>query len=913
MVRTSFALFSLLLLAACSGGGGSAPAPTPPVTVSLNPGGAALAPGGTAQFSASVANASNPAVTWSVQEGASGGTITGSGLYTAPATIPGPTATFHVTATSVADTSKSAQALVTVTAPVGVSLTPVAAAVGLGGTQQFTATVSNSTNPAVTWSIQEGATGGSVSATGLYTAPASIGGSSAVFHVIATSVAEPSKSAQALVTVALPQPLITSFTATPATISAGQTSTLAWAVSNASGLSINQGVGAVSGSSVAVSPLQSTTYTLTASNGAGSVNQSVTVTVQGLQGNLALLAGNMGGPGTADGPSSAARLQTPADLVWDPAGNAYVVDNGNYAVRKVAPDGTVSTVAGRLGEQGTEDGPLGTSLLRKASRIARDGAGNLFISDQNAIRKITPDGTVSTFAGNITGFGTTDGTGTAARFRTPRGLAVDGVGNLFVADSESHTIRKITPAGEVSTLAGSPGQSGSADGAGASARFSTPRGVAVNAAGELLVTDGGNHTIRKVTPGGVVTTVAGAPGQSGSTDGAGAVARFSNLQGIAVDPAGNAFVIGSGALRMVTPTGTVSTVIRQSDIHDFFALGWEGVALDPAGIPHVAEYYGHAVRRLPPGGSPSVLAGVPLDPGHVNASGGAARFSEPSGMALDANGDVIVAQDPLRRVSPSGAVTDVAPISGTQFSKSTGVTRDASGTLYWVNFQGHTLYKLVPGGTPMLLAGGDGQSGSTDGTGNAARFNSPRNLAVDAAGNLYVADLGNHTIRRITPAGVVTTLAGSAGQSGGTDGVGAAARFYYPYGIALDGAGNLYVTERDAHRIRRIAPDGTVTTVAGSGSAGSADGLGSAATFRNPKGITWESASSTLLVADSGNHTIRRVTPAGVVSTVLGKAGEGTVLLGALPGRLAFPDGILAGPGGKLWISLQNGVVVLNP
>ena len=319
---------------------------------------------------------------------------------------------------------------------------------------------------------------------------------------------------------------------------------------------------------------------------------------------------------------------------------------------------------------------------------------------------------VSTLAGDGT-YGFANGTGTAAQFRYPYGVVVDASGNVYVADYNNHRIRRITPAGVVSTFAGS-GTEGFANGTGASAQFNSPVGIALDASGNMYVADSDNHRIRKITPAGAVTTLAGS-GTYGFADGTGASAQFKCPHGVAVDASGNVYV---------------------------------------------ADRYNHCIRKITPAGAVTTLAGSGTE-GFADGTSVAAQFKHPYGVAVDASGNVYVADtnnDRIRKITPAGAVT--------------------------------------------TLAGGN-NSGFADGVGAAARFTTPTGITIDAAGNLYVAEYNNQRIRRITPAGAVTTLAGS-GTHGFADGTGATAQFYSPFSVALDASGNIYVGDSYNNRIRKI-------------------------------------------------------------------------------------------------------------
>ncbi|MGA9453743.1 MAG: protein kinase [Verrucomicrobiia bacterium] len=325
---------------------------------------------------------------------------------------------------------------------------------------------------------------------------------------------------------------------------------------------------------------------------------------------ITTLAGQVGVGGYADGAGNQAQFRLPNNLAVDSAGNVYVADTANNVIRKITPDGVVSTLAGAAGSHGSADGTGSTARFWAPFGIAVDSSGNVYMADtgNNTIRKVTPAGVVSTLAGLAGHPGSKDGVGTNARFRNPWSVAVDGMGNVFVADMSNDTIRKITPAGVVSTLAGQAGLSGSADGFGGGARFNNPFAVAADSTGDVYVSDSGNNTIRKITSAGVVVTLAGLPGYAGRADGNGNDARFWNPQGLAVDAAGNIYVAdtGNNTVRKITPMGVVTTLLESVGANDttdktggsprFNSPG--GVAVDEAGNVYVADSNNHCIRKM---------------------------------------------------------------------------------------------------------------------------------------------------------------------------------------------------------------------------------------------------------------------------------------------------------------------------
>lgn len=448
--------------------------------------------------------------------------------------------------------------------------------------------------------------------------------------------------------------------------------------------------------------------------------------------------------------------------------------------------------------------------------------------------------TFSTLAGNA-GYGWVDGPGREARFDFPEGIAADAAGNVFVADTQNSVLRRIDSAGTVTTFAGAAGNVGNADGAGAAARFAYPQGLAVGGDGNIYVADTGNSTIRQVSPSGVVTTLAGSPGVIGSADGTNGAARFSLPGAVAVDAAGVLYVTdtGNSTIRRVAPVATNWVV--------------------------------------------TTLAGSPTLSGNQDGTNHNAHFSKPWGIAVDTNRNLYVADTgngALRKLTASG--TNWVATTLVKAGAPGGLTLDPAGNLYVADSGNNVIRKVARSGTNWLapvLAGSLGQAGSADGPQgtNAALFNYPRGITWSATGALYVADSLNHSIRQATAAGVVTTLAGAAGGRGNADGLQDQARFHAPLGLAVDGGNNLYVADSQNNAIRRVTPAGLVTTLAGAADAlaGNRDGAGTNAAFDSPAAVAVD-AQTNIYVADFFNNEIRQLVWAEtnwLVTTLAGRAG----------------------------------------
>src|SRR3569623_798458 len=544
--------------------------------------------------------------------------------------------------------------------------------------------------------------------------------------------------------------------------------------------------------------------------------------------------------------------------------------------------------------------------------IILSGSQTVSLGTQGA-STITPpapsagDNTVSApgiylLSGNDFGAGVANGAGTAARFDTPSGIARDAQGNLYVADRFNNEVRKIDPQGNVTTFAGMPGEAGYVDAQGASARFSVISGIAVDNAGNVYVDDYGNALIRKITPDGKVSSLAGRAGLGGHNDGQGSDALFSgNPSALTVDGSGNVYVAEYHWIRKITPSGVVTTLAGSSTGAGFVDLN--GIAVDSAGNVYVTDggwamlsrtspsptfHTTALVRKITPSGVISTLAGTEntssfdAAAGFTDGTGTAARFRYPEGLTIDRAGNLFVADrgnHAIRKITPDGAVTTIAGISGqsgsadgavadARFTSPSANMVDANGILYITDMADHTVRKIVAGSSVTTIAGAAPRTGSADGAGSAALFNAPTGLAHDSAGNLYVADTGNQTIRRITET-QVTTFAGSAGQTGAANGIGSAARFNRPLDVASDTLGNIVVADDGNYLVRRITPAGEVSTYAGAGQEGYVDGPALSAQFIEPRGVAVDINGNTY-VADRGGDSRRKLTPQGVVSTLAG-------------------------------------------
>jgi sugar lactone lactonase YvrE len=697
--------------------------------------------------------------------------------------------------------------------------------------------------------------------------------------------------------------------------------------------------------------VQPTGETCVATNGSGTIAQvnvtNVTVVCTPAVANLARVsfyAGDMGGAGQSDGSGTAARFRSPGGAVADPAtGALYIADTGNRAIRRIDANGAVTTFAGKLGEGGSTDGQGSAARFLSPAGITRDGAGNLYVTDaqMHVIRKITPDGTVSTLAGFAAFSGSADGTGTAARFKNPSAIAVDAGGNLFVADTNNFTIRKVTPQGVVTTIAGIAGTAGHADALiGQQATFFGPSGIAVTSLGTVFVADSVNAAIRAIAPTGEVTTVAGTAGSVGYRDGIAQQAQFDNPVNLVYSESTATLYIAdsiNGVVRSLTGN-TVATVAGDADERRPVDGGPNagrmhlpiGIAMMSPTTLYITENNFHTVRRVSTDGSIATIAGEARGWQFTSADGigDAARFLLPGAITTVTGhpGTLRVADssdDTIREITPAAGSTllgsvativgtpgipgvnygavpvggDAALLRGPQGVSASGLIADSNNLV---------IARLDAAGNVSLFSGAPSPApqGFVDGDAAAARFFVPGGLS-DGPAFTYVADIANNAIRQISRVdGSVITLAGD-GHSGVTDG--AAARFNHPQSVLYVSDG-IVVADTVNNSIRKVLFSGGTITLAGhSGESGTADGPALDARFKLPTSVAADAAGN-LYIADSGNFTIRKLTPAGEVTTIAGQLG----LEGFTPGDvgvLSAVHGLVMGDDGALYATMYQGVV----
>ena len=572
------------------------------------------------------------------------------------------------------------------------------------------------------------------------------------------------------------------------------------------------------------------------------------------------------------GNATEAGLNNPSGLAVDAAGTVYIADTGNNVIRKVTLDGLIQTAAGNGTAGYSGDGGQATNAkLNQPSGIAVDSSGILYIADTSnqRIRKVASDGTISTIAGDGTpGYSGDEGQASTARLNTPVAIAVDSARNVYVSDFNNTRVRKISRGGIIATIAGpSPyfyPQGLSVDGGG---NVFVANGITSQI---LEVANNGNVAII------AGTGIAGYSGDGGSATNA----QLFSPKAVVADASGNLYIAdqGNGRIRKIA-SGTVSTIAGTGTTSATPGTGPAnsslnyGLALDASRNIFTADYNNNVVHKVVADGTATTVVGTGV--AGFSGDGGQAvnaQLSYPTGLAIDTAGNLYICDagnHRVRKVATDGTITTFAGSGQVGYTgdggsavnaaldNPVGITVDTSGNVYFAD-EGANVVRKVSGGNISTVAGTGTAGFSGDGgQATSATLNQPSDVAVDASGNILITDAGNGRLRKIASGGIITTLATASSLSG----------------VTVDAAGNAYLTLPTSDTIEEVTPGGTVTTVAGTaGAIGYAGDGGPAASaqLNFPTGITID-ASGHIYFSDTHNFSVRELTPTGAnaVLTVL--------------------------------------------
>jgi sugar lactone lactonase YvrE len=605
-------------------------------------------------------------------------------------------------------------------------------------------------------------------------------------------------------------------------------------------------------------------------------------------GNFSVLTGTGVYGFSGDGGSAnAARLAAPWGVATDRLGNVFIVDTGNQRIRRVdATSGIITTVAGNgVYAFSGDGGPATSASLWDPQGLGLDSVGNLFIADYGncRIRRVDAStGIITTVAGNgIRGFSGDGGPATSAQLSLPWSVSVDISGNLFIADADNHRVRRVDATTHIITTFAGGGPGGIGDGGPATSAFLNGNfGSVLDHAGNLLIADAGNERIRKVDHStGIITTIAGS-GNSGFTgdNGAATSATLNFPMSVAVDSLGNLIIadtFNNHVRRVDAATGKIATLAGGGTGGDgnpatnAILVQPYGISLDPAGNIFIADTLNQRIRRVDASsGNISTVAGAGWQgtTGDGGAATSAALF-DPRGVAVDSLGNIYIGNagnSTLRQVAPTGTISSGS--MGLVFAGSVGV--DASGNLFIADSGAQKILRVDHTTGSVTTVAGTGTGGYFGDGGPAidAGLNLPQGVALDVAGNLFIADTSNNVIRRVDAAtGIISTVAGTgAGGFSGDGGPATAATLAVPERVAVDSLGNLFIADLVNNRIRRVdTTTGVITTVAGTGTLDFSGDGGPAvgAALNTPSDVAVDKYDY-LYIVDLLNNRVRRVSPA---------------------------------------------------
>ena len=604
--------------------------------------------------------------------------------------------------------------------------------------------------------------------------------------------------------------------------------------------------------------------------------------------------------------------------------------------------GTITTFAGNGKAPFTGDGKKAIDVqLFDIFQIAFDGANNLYIADYyyDRVFKVTPAGITTAIAGNDRfGYSGDGGKGTSASLYGPRSVASAPDGTVYIGDVLNNRIRKVTPAGIISTAAGG----GSFYGSGAQGpdtELHCPESIALNNRGYLAMFTYCNDRLYMMDPGGLVYTLAGngkaGPLADGTLSYLGALGT--KVNGVASDDNANWYVAVDNRIRKIDGATYIITTIGGGDKAGFSGDGGPATAAmfntpyrltaDKSGNLYVPDQQNHRIRKIDSKGIVTTIAGTGVaNLAPDNASATASPISLPSSVAVDTTGAVYFSEQGSRRVRkilPNGQLITVAgrglpdlgdgaAVSASSLIDPQGVAVGPDGSVYLTDQNAHQVRCVDINGVITTIAGtGIGGYSGDGGPAVSAQLNTPRAVAVDTNGNVYVSDTQNHVIRRISAdGGIITTVAGIPGGTGafsGDGGLATQARLNAPQSVVFDAMGNMYIADYLNHRIRMVDSTGVITTFAGDGTYGNpTDGVAAtASSLGAPVAMVFDSKGM-MYVTSAADFRVRTIAPDGTVNTI---AGAGVAPLADGTDELGQPHGLAIDSVGNLFISENTGTV----